>query len=99
MQDGEIFHRFLEVESHSMDMQATARKILSAIDELKDQVAKTSGTEWTGEAQGAFDGLHAKWNATSTSLNETLKQIGVAVQEGNAAMRTQDGSNASMLGA
>ncbi|WP_019929477.1 WXG100 family type VII secretion target [Nocardia sp. BMG111209] len=94
---GEIFHNFSAVDTHSIDIQATAGKILTAIEELKDKVTSVAGTDWDGSANDAFNALHSKWQDRSNQLQETLRKLGATVQEGNAHMQSTDNGNAQIF--
>jgi WXG100 family type VII secretion target len=97
MPSGELKVTFGALDATAGDVQGAANQIQGRLDQLDSDLAPLR-TDWTGDAQQAYEQAKAEWTRAMTDMQALLAQIGTAVSQSNSDYQTAERANQSRWG-
>lgn len=93
-----LSYNFDEIDySVRHEIQSTATRFNSALDDLRSQIAPLQAT-WTRDAASAYAVEQTRWEQAAAALNDILFSLADAVRDGTDEVAAADRSAASAWG-
>lgn len=89
---GELRVTFGALDTAAGDIQASANQISGRLGQLDSELAPLR-SDWTGDAQTAYEAAKAEWTRAMTDMQTLLSQVGTAVTQSNTDYQSAERAN------
>lgn len=97
MSTGNMKVDFGALDGAASDIKSSGNQIQNRLDTLSHDLQPLQ-SDWTGNAQQAYQQAKSKWDQAAADMNQLLLQFGDAVSQSNSDYNGAESKNTSLFG-